>query len=253
MKTFSTLFTSLLMSAAVFAADSKHSGMLTIKSTTPGNIRVIVDGKTFESGNNTVMIGNVDPGYHSISVFRMNDHNFFNSFYRKFDRVYSSSLSVSPATNIMIAIDRFGRADISESRIRGNRHRWNRHAGPDVRDYDSHGRDDNGRWEDNGNYSGYASPMTDGEFNQVMYSMEKEWFGNNKMKSASYIIEGNFFTTTQVKSMMSLFHLENNKLAIAEQAYAKTLDKENYRCITDELSFNGSKEALARYIRDCEQ
>ena len=94
MKTISTLFTSFLMSAAVFAADSKHSGMLTIKSTTPGNIRVIVDGKTFESGNNTVMIGNVDPGYHSISVFRMNDHNFFNSFYRKFDRVYSSSLSV---------------------------------------------------------------------------------------------------------------------------------------------------------------
>ena len=73
------------------------------------------------------------------------------------------------------------------------------------------------------------------------------------MKSASYIIEGNFFTTAQVKSMMSLFNFENNKLAIAKQAYAKTLDKENYRCIADELSFSGSKEALARFIRDCEQ
>ena len=253
MKTISTLFTSLLMSAAVFAADSRHSGMFIIKSTIPGNIRVVVDGKTFESGNNTVMIGNVNPGYHSISVFRMNDHNFFNSFYRKFDRVYSSSLSVNPATSILIAIDRFGRADVSENRIRGNGRRWRGNDRPDIIDYDDHGRDDHGHWEDNGSYRGYASPMTDGEFNQVMYSMEKEWFENNKMKSASYIIEGNFFTTAQVKSMMSLFHLENNKLAIAKQAYAKTLDKENYRCVADELNFNCSKDVLARFIRDCEQ
>jgi len=72
------------------------------------------------------------------------------------------------------------------------------------------------------------------------------------MKSVSHIISGNFFTADQVKEMMSLFAFENNKLDIAKQAYSKTIDKENYHCVSDALNFKSSKEELARFIRSCE-
>jgi Domain of unknown function (DUF4476) len=280
MKTISTLFTSLLMSAVVFATDTKSASILTIKSTTQGTIRVIVDGKHFEPGNNTVMIENVDAGYHSITVYRKKEYGFFNSFNRRFEMVYNSSIAVSPATSVLIAIDRFGRADISEQRIAGNGYDRNRddndgdyrEGGYDDRDK-RHSRDDNDRgypdggyngrekkhrhnddggWDDNKNYNGYARAMSDQEFEQVLCSMQKEWFENNKMKSASHIISTNFFTAEQVKEMMSLFSFEENKLEIAKQAYSKTLDKQNYHCVVDALSFSSSKEELARFIRGCE-
>ena len=264
MKTISTLFTSLLLSIAVFAKDTRPASTLTIKSVTQGNIRVIVDGKRFEPGNNTVMIENVDAGYHSIAVFLKKEYGLFNSFNRKFEMVYSSSLAINPATSVLIAIDRFGRADVSEQRMAGNGHSrdWdgyedgNREGGYDDHgDNDRekrHGHNDEGRWEDNRNYNGYARAMSDREFEQVLCSMQKEWFENNKMKSASYIISSNFFTAEQVKQMVSVFNFENNKLELAKQAYAKTLDKLNYHCVFDELSFSSSKEELARFIRGCE-
>jgi hypothetical protein len=85
-----------------------------------------------------------------------------------------------------------------------------------------------------------------------MNAMQREWFETNRMKSACHIISGNFFTAEQVKEMMSLFTFEDNKLEIAKQAYSKTLDKENYRCVFSALSFSSSKEELARFIRNCE-
>ncbi|MCW3120117.1 MAG: hypothetical protein JWM28_4199, partial [Chitinophagaceae bacterium] len=249
-----TLFTSLLMSVAVFATDIKPKSMLTVKSVTPGNIRVIVDGKNFEPVSNTLMIDNVNAGYHSIVVYRKKESGFFRSSGRKFEMVYSASLAVNPATSVLIAIDRFGRADISEQRIAGKGYDRNRHdhdRGYNDRD-DIHGQRDDGSWEDNKSYSGYAQAMSDREFDQVMSSMQREWFENNKMKSASYIISGNFFRADQVKEMMSLFSFENNKLKIAKQAYSKTLDKQNYHCVAEALNFSSSREALAYFIRDCE-
>jgi len=94
--------------------------------------------------------------------------------------------------------------------------------------------------------------MSDREFAQVMNSMQKEWFENNRMKSASYIISNNFFTADQVKDMVSVFNFEDNRLEIARQAYTKTLDKENYNCVVNALQYKSSKDELARFIRSCE-
>jgi hypothetical protein len=85
-----------------------------------------------------------------------------------------------------------------------------------------------------------------------MNSMQKEWFENNRMKSASYIISNNFFTADQVKDMLSVFSFENNKLEIAKQAYTKTVDKQNYDCVLNALDYKSSKIELARFIRSCE-
>lgn len=251
MKTIFTLMASFLMTASVFAAQ-RPAGKLTVKSVANGNIRVIVDGKSFEPGKNSLMIENVSAGYHSIAVYRAKRNGFRSTFNNRYVMVYNSSLAINPATSVLITIDRFGQVQLSEQRMAGNPNDWNR---DDHTGYGNTGRDkgykDDGRWEDNKNYSGYARAMSATEFDQVLSSLDKEWFEANKIKSASYIINGNFFTSSQVREMMSLFNFEDNKLDIAKQAYTKTLDKQNYQCVSDALNFSSSREALSRFISDC--
>ena len=245
MKTISTLFTSLLLSAAVFANDAKHQSMITVKSVSQREIQVVVDGKTFSTGKNIVMVGSVYPGYHSVTVYRKSRLGFNNN---NFEQVYTASIAVKPATDVQITIGRRGKADVAYQKHDFNNDDWtyDRPASP------SFPAKDQGRWEDNRTYNSYASPMSDREFAQVMNSMQKEWFENNRMKSASYIISNNFFTADQVKDLVSVFSFEDNKLEIAKQAYTKTLDKENYTCVVNALQYKSSKDELARFIRSCE-
>jgi hypothetical protein len=245
MKTISTLFTSLLFSAVVFGADARHSSMITVKSSSQRDIQVVIDGKTFTSGKNIVIVGDVNPGYHSVTVYR--ESRFFN---HDMEQVYSGSVAVKPGADVQITIGRRGRADIAYQKKDSGNDDWafDRPATPNPRS-----GNDYSRWEDNKSYSSYASPISDREFNQVMNSMQKEWFENNRMKSASYIISGNFFTADQVKDMISIFSSEDNKLELAKQAYSKTLDKENYSCVMNALDYKSSKEELARFIRNCEK
>ena len=67
MKTFFTLFTSLLMSIAVFAA-AKPKSILTIKSTDNADIRVVLDGKHFDPNDNSLMLRGIDDGYHRLAL-----------------------------------------------------------------------------------------------------------------------------------------------------------------------------------------
>ena len=128
-------------------------------------------------------------------------------------------------------------------------------GGGNYGDYDKKdSRDDRGfgggRTDRDYNSNGYKSAMNDFDFNRVLSSIEKEWFENNKSKSASQIINTNYFTTSQVKQILQLFTFESNRLDLAKQAYIKTIDQKNYFAINDVFSFSSSKEELARYIRD---
>src|SRR5262249_5392409 len=114
MKTIFTLFTSLLMSIALFAADARPKSILTVKSVTKDEIRVVVDNKTFEPRTNSIMIQNVDAGYHTIKVYRQKNAGIFSSFGKRFELVYNSSLTVKSGKSLLISVDRFGRTSISE-------------------------------------------------------------------------------------------------------------------------------------------
>jgi hypothetical protein len=245
MKTISTLFTSLFFAATVFAANPNHQSVITVKSASQREIQVVIDGKIFSPGKNIVIVGDVAPGYHSVTVYRKGKTGYYNA---DFEQVYTASIAVKPATDVQITIGRRGRTDVAYEKRMANDDDWayDRPATP------SYPANEHGRWEDNKSYNSYASSMSDREFDRVMNSMQKEWFENNRMKSASYIISNNFFTADQVRDMLSVFSFENNKLEIAKQAYTKTVDKQNYDCVLNALEYKSSKIELARFIRSCE-
>ncbi|MBL7738043.1 MAG: DUF4476 domain-containing protein [Chitinophagaceae bacterium] len=257
MKTIFTLLSSLFMSVAVMAAPAdKGAGhkksMLTVRSFDQGDIRVVLDGRRFEPGHNSVMITGLESGYHTIKILRQRFNGGYSIFGKRYEVVYSTSLMVRQKTHVVVTIDRFGRTSITESRIRGNSYndrddRGRDHDWDDDRSYDF---DRDGKLGDYDRNYGYERGMDDREFRQVLSSIEKEWLETNKLKSATQIVRTSSLTSAQVKQLVLMFSFESNKLELAKQAYANTVDKRNYYIINDAFSFSGSKDELNRFIRN---
>ncbi len=255
MKTIFTLLSSLIMSVAVFAAPAdiaaRPKSTLTIKSSDKGDIRVVLDGRRFESGSNSLMINGLESGYHTIKIFRQKFNGGFNILGKRYEMVYSTSLMVRAKTHVQLTIDRFGKTSIDERKIRGNDYsRDGRGRDNDWNDDHSYDFDRDGKMGDYDSNYGYERGMDSREFNQVVQSIEKEWLESNKLKSASQIVRSSNLTSAQVKQLVLLFSFESNKLELAKQAYQNTVDKKNYFIINDAFSFSGSKDELARYIRN---
>jgi hypothetical protein len=248
MKTIFTLFASLFLSISLFAADAKSKSMLTVTSNDPGDVRVVLDGKRFESNTNTITIQDLGAGYHTIKVYHQKSSGFFNILGKRYEVVYNTSLSVKAGTLIQITVDRNGKASMIESKIKPVRfdRDWSKDRDND-RDFDF---DRDGQWGDYDNNYGYAKGMNDREFNQVLQAISKEWLETNKLKSATQIATANSLSAAQVKQLVLLFSFESNKLQLAKDAYMNTVDKKNYSMIYDVFAFNSSKDDLARFIRN---
>jgi len=248
MKTIFTLVTSLFMSMAVFAA-AKPQSILTIKSVDNADIRVVLDGKRFDPNDNAIMFGSIDAGRHDIKIFRQRNNSFFNMGREKYELVYNTTVDLKRRTHLFITIERNGRISMQENRVKKDWD-WNDHSRKNDQDRGNYGK---GQWGDYDNHEGYASGMSDRDFRNVLQAIDKEWLESNKLKSASQVVKMNNMTTAQVGQVLMLFSFENNKLEIAKQAYANTVDKKNYSRLFDVFSFNSSKAELERYIRSCEK
>jgi len=246
MKTIFTLFASLFMSIAVFAA-ARPTSILTVKSADNADIRVILDGKRFEPHDNAIMFGSMEPGRHSIKIFKQRKNGWFNLTGGNYDLVYNTTVTLKRRTHLFITVERNGRISMDENRLKRSSE-----LDRDRRDRDFDREDDHsGQWGDHDSHEGYASGMNDREFTQVLKSIKHEWLESNKFKSASQIVKTNSMTTAQVEQILLLFSFENNKLELAKQAYTNTVDKKNYPMLFDLFSYSSSKRELEGYIDSC--
>ena len=280
MKTIFTLLTSFLVSVSLLAADVRPKSILTIKSSDRSGIKVVIDGRRFEPLDNYVRVQGIDAGSHNVKIYREKFAGLFNIFGKRYEVVFNKTITLRPRTEVMLSVDRFGKTSVNETRMNtgsgrdgrafdnqddrnwDKNHDFNFDNGGRYGDYDndhdgkpgSQGHDgkfdgSNDRNDHGYNGNSYSNAMSDFEFSRVLGSMQKEWSESNKMKSATQITSTNYLTTAQVKQMLQMFSIENNKLDLAKLAYSKTVDQKNYFMINDVFSYNSSKDELARFIR----
>ncbi len=182
--------------------------------------------------NNSITLGYLGEGHHDVKIFRERRKNGF-GFGRR-EIIYSNSILLRRGFHLDITVNRFGKVMVDERRIDRNDDWYN---------------DEDEYYDDDG-WGGNRNVMSGREMEQVKESLRKEWFENNRLASAKFIIERNNFTAAQVKELMLLFTFENNRLEVAKHAYRKTVDQRNYYIVNDALTFSSSKEELARFIRD---
>ena len=232
MKTFFTLLFSSIFSLSLLAYDGSR---LSISSPgTSTEMKIEIDGRKFSMKNNSITVSYLAEGRHSIEIYRDKKRGGFG---KREDVVYQSNIFLKRGFHLDITVNRFGKVMTDERRIDVD-DEW-------YLDEDEYYDNDNGGWN-----GGRGNVMTGREMETVKEQLRKEWFENNRITSTKVIIDKSNFTTQQVKELMLLFTFESNRLEVAKYAYRKTVDKHNYIQLNDALTFNSSKEDLARFIRE---
>lgn len=85
-------------------------------------------------------------------------------------------------------------------------------------------------------------------FQQLKASIENQWFSSGQMDVFNQALSANYFTSLQVKEIVSVFTFSSDQLKVAKQAYTKTIDPQNYFVVNDVLEFSSSVNALSNYI-----
>jgi len=234
MKTIFTLVSSFLLTTSAFSAGFRPTATLMIKSAERSPIVVIVDGKCFDIGSNSIMISGLEPSYHDVKVYQQSFQGSVGTFAYDRNVLFNGPVLLKPRTNLTIAIDECGAITMNETTRRR--------------------REFGDTWNSGGNYypfshGTYSKAMDDFEFDRVMWAINKENFETNRMRSAEQIISTNYFTTRQLRQLLGLFNFESNKLELAKFGYNKVVDQSNYYTLSDLFSFNSSRDELARCIR----
>lgn len=251
MKKIFTLFSFLLMAAITFAA--WDDARLSITSISNEPIRVLIDGRQVQQGNNReIRINNLNPGNHRIQIYSINHNNnnrrrggLFGNKNRE-NLIYNSNINVRRGMHTDIVINRFGKVFVDEDRIdQYDDNGWNNND----RNNGGWGNDD--RWgndnrSDNG--YGYGNVMSYERFQQLKQSVERESFDNKKMDLLRSTLPYNRVSAQQVKELAQLIQFEQARLELAKFAYRYTTDRGNYFVVNDVFNFGSSKTELTRYI-----
>jgi hypothetical protein len=254
----------LLIGVCALAADRPRSGMLTIsmKDNNNSDMRVIVDGRNYTDRDNFFTISNIEPGYHSVQVYRMNSSrspfDIFNGRNRE-QLIYSSSLYVKPSTEVEVTINKNGKSKVKERDIRSNGRndnddRW----GKDDDKWDRNDRNNGGYGNNNGGYGnnnggygnngGYNRTPSIQEMLLMKQTLRNERFENTRVSLARQMFNEHAFSAVQVKELLQEFSFENNKLDLAKYAYRNTIDRNNYYVVFDVFSYSSSKQELSNYM-----
>lgn len=240
-----SIFTLLLATVSV-SAFAYDGGKLTITVPSSKNIQVYVDGRAYQdNNNNTIVLNNVQPGNHSITVYKNNrngngygnngkdNRRNNNNRYDQRDVLYNSNVYVRSSYHVDVMVNRFGKALVDERAINSK-----------------YGDDDD--WYDNNNGSGgysngYSQAMSDYDFNQLVQKIRSQWIG--KMSTARDGINNNYFNTYQVRQILEIFSSESDKLELAKLSYRNVVDKQNFRQLYDLFSYRSQTE-LDQYLKE---
>lgn len=236
MKTFFTLLLATIFSTTAFAYDE---GKLTVTFAAQTNVQVVIDGRTYQQQDNSIVINHIPAGQHSIRIYKARKGGRNN----RNELLYSANVYVKPSYHVDVMVNRFGKALVDEQSIRN---RWE--------DNDWYGTGHPGGYDNHGggygNNNSYNQPVSESEFGQVMQRIKSQWFGSAKMNTAKEELARRYFTTLQVRQVLQLFASESDKMELAKLAYRTVVDNRNFYQLYDVFSFQSSKEELDRYVRE---
>ena len=228
MKKIFTLFSGLAFSLSLLAYDGSRLSLSTVGN--PNVYRFEIDGRKIDMRGNSITLRNLSEGTHNVRIFKERGRSGL--FAKKTDLIYASAIFICNGYHTDITLNRFDKVFVDERRIQSEN---------DWSNDDSYGDE---RWD-----NGYANVLSAKDFEQVKKQISKEWSEKNRLNSAKVIIDKSSFTSQQVKELMQLFSFESNRLELAKYAFSKTVDQQNYYQLNDALTFQSSKDELARDIR----
>ena len=269
------LHTTVLLVFVFMVSNANAKSKLSISTSMPTAMKVVIDGHKFYSQDNSLTINNLQPGYHDIAIYYIKNGRDFNSFYSNGNNGYwkkAVSRQVVVRNNFQydITINRFGKAFFDQDYYYGSSNNWDDDDYNDNNNYydynDNDGYNENyNDWDyfrkggDNKNSqqntnpirnNNYLPAMNSNIFNQVKQTMQEQSFESSKLTFAKQVLDKNSISTNQSKELVAMLAMGTDKLDFAKYAYDKVSDKANYFTIANSLTMQTDKDELLKYIRD---
>jgi len=237
MKRITAIFVFMLTIAAAIASTST----LTIRSSDNSAISVVFNGQQLMQTGSVIRMENVRPGQNTIEVFRVNTNRSLHSQMM----VYKGFIQVQPMSEMFATVVPFKNIlrvdEIVSIRPRGGNH-WV-----------------NNGWNNNHfdpfNGQSCNTPIVTGpmvmdpvSFTQLSQTIANGSFESTKLNIFKQALNMNYFSSSQIASIMSLFNFESYRIEVAKLGYAKTLDPQNYYMVNNQFSFSSSVNELSRFM-----
>ena len=102
----------------------------------------------------------------------------------------------------------------------------------------------------NNNNNTYKTPMADYQFSQLLQTVNSQYNQSVRYNTISGAINNgaNYFTTSQVKQLLSLINSESDKLALAKQSYLRVSDPANFTTLYDLFYNQSNRNDLNNYV-----
>lgn len=105
-------------------------------------------------------------------------------------------------------------------------------------------------WTTNGQ-STVKTPMADNKFNSLLQTVKSKWSQalKGETESDAFNNSNNYFTTSQVKQLLTLISFENDRLDLAKLSYRSIIDSANFRQLYDLFQTQANKTDLDDFLR----
>jgi hypothetical protein len=87
-----------------------------------------------------------------------------------------------------------------------------------------------------------------GSFSNVLMQLNNQSFESTKLTLARQILNSNYFTSEQIRQMMTQMTFEDSRIEIARQAYSRVVDPQNYFTVNSAFTFSSSVDELNRSL-----
>ena len=215
------------------------SSILNIKASDNSSFGVVLNGRDMGAIDNVFTLSNLEPGRHFLRVYRLN------KFMPNGLTMFEGQIHISPNT------ETFSTVLIGMNKIRMDRlvALNNAPSEPCITE--------TGRpipqapqipYYEEPNVPIGPIAMSQYDFQQLKSTLSRASFESTRLMILKQALPFNYFTTAQVRSLMSEFWFESSKLEVAKAAYGKTIDQQNYYLVNNEFSFGSSVRELGEYL-----
>ena len=189
-----------------------------------------VDANTSTNGTvRTITIPALQPGSHTLAVYRVRNNNtnvYNNGAGTATGRaMYTNTLQLRAGYNMLVTINGNGNVSMTEMRVR------NRGG---IR-----------------NQTVYT-PMPAATYDALLRSTRARWTQGQRVAAVrnAFATTGNYFTTAQARELLLLVSSEGNRVTLAESAYSRITDPNNFTTLYDLFPTIASRDQLNAYIRN---
>jgi hypothetical protein len=100
------------------------------------------------------------------------------------------------------------------------------------------------------NNSSYRTPMAEYQFSQLLQTVNSQYSQSGKYStiSGSFNNSANYFSTAQVRQLLSVINSETDRLALAKQSYSRVSDPSNFTSLYDLFYTQAYRNDLNNYV-----